>query len=114
MTNKNENINVPATISDENKSEFKGYSLEDLRYRRALVALQKEFAKSKILSASHKLQSFSPFSRNFGEGKSNVGKVGAIAQKLISGLNYLDYAMIGYNVFTSGKKILNIFRKKRK
>lgn len=105
--------NVPQTISEEPKSEFKGYSLEDLRYRRALVALQKEFAKGKILSDVHKIQRHSPFSRNFAEDKSGIGKVGAIANKLVSGFNYLDYAMIGFSLFNSGRKIFSLFKKKK-
>ncbi len=107
------NKSVPETISDSDKNRFKGYSIDDLRYRRALVALQKEFAKSKIVSSSNKLQTLSPFSKNFGKGKSNISKAGVIANKLISGFNYLDYAMIGFNLFSYGKKIFSLFKKKK-
>ncbi|MDE7382241.1 MAG: hypothetical protein K2N03_08985 [Muribaculaceae bacterium] len=113
MDSKELNKIVPESITEQENNEFKGYSLEDLRYRRALIALQKEFAKSKITSSVSNLQSLSPFSKNFGKGKSKVGKVGAIAGKLVSGFNYLDYAMIGYNLFTSFRKILSLFKKKK-
>lgn len=109
-----EKANVPQTISEPEKNTFNGYSMEDLRYRRALVALQKEFAKSKVISDAHKIQRHSPFSKNFGEDKSSVGKIGAIANKLLSGFNYLDYAMIGYSVFNSGRKIFSLFKKKKR
>ncbi|MCM1378421.1 MAG: hypothetical protein NC097_07930 [Clostridium sp.] len=105
--------NIPATLSEGKETKFKGYSIEDLRYRRALVALQKEFAKSKILNNVHKVQRHSPFSKNFGAGKSTAGKAGALAGKLLNGLNYLDYLMLGFTLFNSGKKIFGFFRKKK-
>lgn len=113
MDERNMTSNVPATVTEEPISKFKGYSLEDLRYRRALVALQKEFAKSKIISNTHKLQKHSPFSDRFGEDNSTVGKVGLMAGKLLHGLNYIDYAILGFTLFKSTKKILGIFRKKK-
>ena len=65
MSTNNNTPNVPETISGTSQTKFKGYSLEDLRYRRAVVALQKEFAKSKIISKTHKLQRHSPFHKDF-------------------------------------------------
>lgn len=112
MTDINTN-NVPATISESEHPKFKGYSIEDLRYRRALVALQKEFAKSKVLTNINKVQRHSPFSRDFGKGKTKAGKVGALAGKLLNGLNYLDYIMLGYTLFNSSRKIFGIFKKKK-
>lgn len=113
MADTKHNLNVPATISESGETKFKGYSLEDLRYRRALVALQKEFTKSKIVATTHRLQRHSPFSKDFGSDKSAMGKVGLVAGKLLSGLNYLDYLMLGFTVFNSGKKIFRFFHKKK-
>lgn len=104
---------VPATISEASAPKFKGYSIEDLRYRRALVALQKEFAKSKILTKSRQISRHSPFSKNFASDRGVAGKAGAIAGKLLTGLNYLDYLMLGFTVFNSSKKIFGFFKKKK-
>lgn len=113
MEDKKIPASVPATISETEASKFKGYSLDDLRYRRALVALQKEFAKSKILSDAHKIRRHSPFSPNFAEGKGAMGKFGAVAGKILNGFNYFDYVMLGITLFNSGKKVFRLFKKKK-
>lgn len=93
-------------------ADFKGYTIEDLRYQRALVALQKDFAKSKLLHKMSRLKGKKTLS---GETKGiNFGKTSALATKLLSGLNYLDYAMIGLSLFSSGKKVYSFFHKKKK
>lgn len=102
------------TISPNEIHPFKGYSLSDLHYRRALVAMQKEIAKDKVLTNVLKLQRHSPFSKDFGKGKGTVGKVSAVAQKITNGLNYFDYAMLGYTLFNSGRKIFSFFRRVKK
>lgn len=105
---------LPEKISEEPKSQFKGYSLEDIRYRRALVALQKEFCKQKALNKVRNLRSHSPFSKNYAPARGGgIGKVGAIAGKLLYGLNYLDYAMLGLSVFSSIRKVVGFFRRRK-
>lgn len=106
--------NLPSTISETPKTTFKGYSLEDIRYRRAVVALQKEFTKQKIFTNITKVQRQSPFSRDYTPSKGGImGKTGAIAGKLITGLNYMDYVMLGFSIFNSGRKIFKFFRRKK-
>ncbi len=104
--------NNEKSLEQEIKKEFKGYSLEELRYQRALTALKKDFCKSKMITNFEKTRK-----RTFGGEKGNVSKfvrAGGIASKLFSGLNYLDYAMIGMSLFTSGKKIYNFFSSKKR
>lgn len=104
---------IEETLPDEVPKEFKGYSIEELRYQRALVALRKDFCVGKIAENVEKIRSRGLFG---GTGEKQRGpQIGGIAKKLISGLGYLDYAMIGMSVFGTGKKIFNLFRgKKRK
>lgn len=99
-----------AAIKEET-SEFKGYTLEELRYQRALVALQTEFCKSHMLKKVDEIRKYKFLG---GDGRSRgVEKIGGVASKIFSGLNYLDYALIGMQVFNSGKKIYNkIFRRR--
>lgn len=96
---------------DEVKSEFKGYSMEELRYQRAMLLLQKEFCKSKILREINQLKERSIFSRFNKESKTT--RWGSLTTKLLSGLNYLDYAMVGASLFGTGKKIYKFFKRKR-
>lgn len=93
--------------------QFKGYTLEEIRYQRALVALQKEFCKTKILRNVHNLQKSNPLAPSSAV-KSMPGKVGFVASKLLTGLNYLDYAMLGFSLFSSARKVYSFFHRKKK
>lgn len=95
--------------SENNSSDFKGYNLEQLRYQRAVIALRKEFCKAKVMHEFTKIRERSIFG---GERKgSKITKIGGLTTKLLSGLNYLDYAMIGMSLFGTGKKIYKFFKK---
>ena len=101
----------PAETTAPEQKDFKGYSLEDLRYQRALVALRKDFAKSKMIHNIDKARKH----RLGGEsGSSKIARAGGIAAKLFSGLSYLDYAMLGMSLFSSGRKIYSFFRGKKR
>lgn len=104
--------NVPASHPDE-YTEVKGLTLSEIRYRRALVALQKDFCKEKVLLSREKIMNSSPFSKNYkADSDSRFGRAGAIAGKLLGGLNYVDYALAGYSIFNTGKKIFKLFKRK--
>lgn len=90
-----------------------GLTIREIRHRRAMVMLQKEFCKEKIRFNALKLKNSSPFSRDYdGKGKA-LGRASGIAGKLIKGMNYLDYLMIGYSVFGYVRKFTSIFRKRK-
>ena len=92
---------------------FKGYTLEEIRYQRALVALQKEFCKAKMMRNVHTLQKSNPLSPS-NAVKSMPGKVGFVAAKLLTGLSYIDYAMLGFSLFSSARKVYSFFHRKKK
>lgn len=93
---------------------FKGYTIEELRYQRALVALQKEFCKSKVLHKVEKVKHRKLFGNDSSSGSGKFFRMGSIASKIFTGLNYLDYAMIGMSLFGSGKKIYKFIKGKKK
>lgn len=93
-------------------TQFKGYTLEEIRYQRALVTLQKEFCQAKMIRTAANLQKSNPFSAA-GAASNLPGKVGLVATKLVTGLNYLDYAMLGFSIFGSIRKVYGFFRKKK-
>ena len=92
--------------------EFKGYTIEEIRYQRALVALQADFCKNKALKCLSNLQKTNPLSPT-SAASSLPGKAGAVALKLLNGLNYVDYAVLGFSLFSSLKKVYSFFRKKK-
>lgn len=94
------------------KKEFKGYSIEEIRYQRALVAMKKEFCKNRIITDLHRIQKRGFFGK--GEHTSNLAHVGGIAGKIMSGMNYIDYALVGMSIFGTVRKIFRFFNKKNR
>lgn len=91
---------------------FKGYTLDELRYQRALTALQKDFCRTKMINNVGQLRKYNPLSSS--GSTSTVGKLGHIATRIASGMSYLDYAMIGFSLFSSARKVYSFFRRKKK
>ncbi|MBD5355478.1 MAG: hypothetical protein HDR88_00485 [Bacteroides sp.] len=93
--------------------QFKGYTLEEIRYQRALVMLQKEFCKNKILRNVNTLKKANPLTPQ-GAASLIPGRMGTLTTKVLSGLNYVDYAMLGFSIFSSVRKVFSFFHKKKK
>ncbi|MDE6560587.1 MAG: hypothetical protein K2K75_04325 [Muribaculaceae bacterium] len=92
--------------------EFEGYTLDEIRHHRALVAVRKEFAKDKILEQLEGLKDRNPFAAD-GTLKA-ASRLGSIPMKIVRGLNYTDYIMMGISAFGAAKKVFSFFRKKKK
>lgn len=97
-------------VTPENK--FKGYTIEEIRFQRALVAMEADFCKAKLLKSWTNIQKVNPLSQ--ASGSSLPVKAGSIALKLINGLNYMDYVLLGFSVFTGIRKFLSFFKGKKK
>lgn len=109
MENKEIIITEGNPVNVEDTQQFKGYSMEEMRYQRAVLALRKEFCKAKILQDINHLRHRSILGKSKDSQRSNIG---ILAKKLLSGLNYLDYALMGASLFGTGKKIYRFFRRK--
>ena len=100
---------VPSPAEEEN---FKGYTLDELRYQRALIMLKREFLKEKAVQQTQSLRKRIPVIN----GKSPLSGMSpqSMVGRVIRGLNYADYIMLGISAFTAGKKIFSLFKKKKK
>lgn len=94
------------------ENEFKGYTIEEIRFQRALVAMEADFCKTKITKSLNNLQRINPLSPT----SQNLlpGKTGSIALKLVKGLNYMDYIMLGFSVFSGVRKVFSFFKGRRR
>lgn len=109
------------------KKNFKGYTMEELRYQRALAALRKEFCKSKVTQGVQGLKN------PFGNSKSakalpqigtlvskvpalaSAGGVGKTILKTLTGrLKPFDYIMVGISLIPPTIRLVNRLRKKKK
>ena len=97
-------------VSPEN--EFKGYTIEEIRFHRALVAMEAEFCKTKLLKSWSNIQKNNPLSPN-SDSKLPV-KAGNIALRLLNGLNYMDYILLGFSAFSGARKVLSFFKRRKK
>lgn len=105
--------NMETTTLTEKKA-FKGYTIDELEYQRAYLTLKKEFAKVKVLEdidnlKGRKLLSF----KSKGGKEDGLISVGSIFSKVMSGMNYLDYAVMAFSAFGAIKKFVKIFKKKK-
>ena len=94
------------------ENDFKGYTIEEIRFHRALVAMEADFCKTKILKNLNNLQKLNPLAPI--SGSSFSGKAGSIVLKLINGLNYMDYIMLGWSLFNGGRKVFSFFKGRKK
>lgn len=109
----NEIITQPTqTVESTDDKPFKGYTIEELKYRRAMMALRKEFAKEQIQKSiiqilpKKKQDNLPILGSKFALARS-------VASKVFSNLNLLDYAMVGMSIFGTAKKAYNLFKKKK-
>lgn len=94
------------------EEEFKGYTLEELKYQRALLLLKREFLKEKALEDVNDIKKRIPVFN----GKSPLDSISpsGLLSRVAKGLNYADYLMLGFSVFNAGRKVFSLFRKKKK
>ena len=101
---------VVSTI--EEPLQFNGFTLDEIRHHRALLAVRKEFAKAKILEQVDALKERNPFAPD-GTLKA-ASRLGSIPMKIMRGLNYTDYIMMGISAIGTVRKGLSLFKKKKK
>jgi hypothetical protein len=85
--------------------KFKGYTIDELRYRMAMATLQKEFTKEQFMAELQTMINESPLNSNNSSG---------ILGKMLRGLSFIDYALMGYSAFKSVRGIMGFFNKKRR
>lgn len=96
--------------------DFRGYTMEELRYQRAIVALKKEFCKAKVIESVRDIREPR---RKKEKGTKQSGAAGAlslagrVASVVFSNLNTLDYVVMGLSAFGTVKKGIKLIRGKK-
>ncbi|MDE7347798.1 MAG: hypothetical protein K2N48_13795 [Muribaculaceae bacterium] len=96
----------------EENLQFDGYTLDEIRHQRALVAVRKEFAKAKVLEQIDAVKDRNPFAPD-GSLKA-AARLGSLPMKIMRGLNYTDYIMMGISAIGTARKVFSFFKKKKK
>lgn len=90
----------PASIREESK-EWKGLTLEDIRYRRAINHVRMEIEKERLMAEASQLM-----------GGASRGLFNSpMARKMFSGFSYIDYGVLAFQVFKQVKRIYRLFRR---
>ena len=84
--------------------EWKGYNLEQLRYQRALNMARREIATQQINTLGKELSNGTILTANHQ----------SLLTKIISSLNYLDYGVMAWNIFSRMRRITGKFNKPAK
>ncbi len=92
-------------MQTERGEHWSGYTLEELRYQRALVHLRREVAKEKLINGSRTVarEGIVPM----------TGHAQGIMAKMVSALDYFDYAYIAYKAGGKVMKFLRLFQRKK-
>lgn len=109
MTNNDGAIKGNAGFSGND--EFNGYTLDELRYQRALLLIKREFLREKAVKETQKIKNQIPLVN----GKSSLSEITpkGVLGKLVRGLDFADYLLLGFQALRIGKKVGSIFRKKK-
>lgn len=100
-----------AMQSEHNIPGFEGFTLDEIRHHLALIAVRKEFAKAKVFEKVDSVKEHNPFAP--GSKLKAASRLGTLPMKLMKGLNYTDYILLGISTFGTLKKAFSFFRKKK-
>jgi len=109
-------VNEEKLLPEDNlpkEAEFKGYTISQLRYRRAMIAVKKEYALQELISEKHKFSSRSNFGGKFGSVARTVSNSAPVISRIFRGLSYMDYITVGLSLYGGVRKIVRRFRKKK-
>lgn len=115
MTMNSSNVACPESqiqaplVSEES---FKGYTLEELRYNRALTALKAEFCREKMITDFKAMTSRTSLAKIKGASGSGFFKSG-IVSKMLKSLNYLDYMVAGAAAFKAIRSVTSLFKSRK-
>lgn len=123
MTSKELSKADAAAAKAERKKNFKGYTMEELRYQKALAVLRKELCRSSVAESVHSLKN--PLGSKalplvtqtatklpVASTAVTVGKT--IIKTLVGRLKPLDYIMLGISLIGPTRKTIRLIKGKKK
>ncbi len=82
-----------------NEDAWRGYTLDELRFRRVLAMTRLELQKESLAQQVDNLR----------QGRATDGSTSWMT-KVMGAFNYFDYAVLA---FTVGRKVLHVFRRRK-
>lgn len=91
-------------ILPHNTDDWKGYTIDELRYMRAYTAARIEISRDRLTSRVAAIK------KNGLTG--NAGNGSSLFSRVLGALGYVDMALIGWKVFRQVFRTFRIFRRK--
>lgn len=94
---------------------FRGYTLNELRFQRTLTEVRREYIKEKLMGEIANICTLRFLDTKKGKGGRGWlnPSVFAIAGKAFKLFSYADYISLGITLFQSGRKVFSLFRRKK-
>lgn len=94
---------------------FRGYTLNELRFQRTLIDVRRAYVKERLLGEFANIRSLRFLDTKKGKGGRGWlnPSVFAIAGKAFKLFSYVDYISLGITLFQSGRKVFSLFRRKK-
>ncbi|MCM1369587.1 MAG: hypothetical protein NC204_04370 [Candidatus Amulumruptor caecigallinarius] len=102
---------IEQTQKETAADAFKGYTIEQLRYHKAMMELKKEFCKAKMLQTINRMRPARSSDSGFKTSKFALAT--KIASKVFNNLSVLDYVLMGLSIFGTARKGIRLFRGKK-
>lgn len=83
-------------INNATEPKWRGYSIDELRYRRAFTMARLEIARERLTATSRRIY-----------GGYGMPATSGIIGKLFGSLNYVDYAVLAFRL---GKRVYSLFK----
>lgn len=111
---------LPAVIEKSTRAphlsgNFRGYTLNDLRFQRTLTEVRREYVKERLMGEVANIRTLRFLDSKKGKGGRGWlnPSVFAIAGKAFKLFSYADYITLGITLFQTGRKAFSLFRRKK-
>ncbi len=91
---------VPSQLPQDGLKSWPGYTLDDLRYQRAVNHVKMEVERERLIAKAHRLVN---------RQQNMMG--GGIARKLFSGFSVVDYALLAFHGVKYLRRIYRMVRR---
>ena len=92
------------TTADAATQDWQGYTLEQLRFRRAMAAIKSQMGRERIAAQ---------FAQSKQQLNDNGLRSAIFSKSALSGLKTVDYVLLGYKVSKLGYKVWKKFKGRR-
>ena len=93
----------PVIVPDDGLEKWKGYTLADLRYQRAITHVRMEMERERLANSMTRFSDM--------KGKLNFPGGNGLLQKVLAGFSVLDYALLAMSTVRQIRKVYKFFKR---